>query len=49
LLELGLEDAFAPDRITLVEWPERAPGLLPAHARTLTITGSGDGPRTVAS
>jgi len=49
LIELGLEDAFAPDRITLVEWPERAPSLLPGHARTLTITGSGDGPRTVAS
>jgi len=49
LLELGLEDAFAPDRITLVEWPERAPGLVPAHARTLTIAGSGNGPRTVES
>lgn len=49
LIELGLEDAFAADRVTLVEWPERAPGLLPVHARTLTITGSGDGPRTVES
>ncbi len=47
LRELGLEDAFAPDRITIVEWPERAPDLLPAHARTLTISGAGDGPRTV--
>ncbi len=47
LRELGLEDAFAPDRITVVEWPERAPDLLPAHARTLVISGSGDGPRTV--
>jgi len=47
LRELGLEDAFAPDRITLVEWPERAPGLLPPHARTLTIRGAGEGPRTI--
>jgi len=47
LRELGLEDAFAPDRITVVEWPERAPDLLPAHTRTLTISGAGDGPRTV--
>jgi tRNA threonylcarbamoyl adenosine modification protein YjeE len=49
LVELGLEEAFAPDRITLVEWPERAPGLLPAHARTLVIAGSGDGPRTIGA
>ncbi|MGB8267012.1 MAG: tRNA (adenosine(37)-N6)-threonylcarbamoyltransferase complex ATPase subunit type 1 TsaE [Candidatus Velthaea sp.] len=47
LPHLGLEDAFAPDRITLVEWPEHAPGLLPPHARTLTIAGSGMGPRTI--
>jgi len=49
LLELGLEDAFGPDRITLVEWPERAPGLLPRHARTVTIAGGGDGPRTIGA
>ena len=35
--ELGLEDVFAPDRITVVEWPERLPGLLPAGARWLRI------------
>jgi tRNA threonylcarbamoyl adenosine modification protein YjeE len=45
--ELGLEDAFGPDRITLVEWPERAPSLLPADAISLAIAGSGDGPRTI--
>jgi len=45
--ELGLEDAFGPDRITLVEWPERAPELLPPGAIDLAIAGSGDGPRTI--
>ena len=45
--ELGLEDAFGPDRITLVEWPERAPGLLPPGAIDLAIAGSGEGPRTI--
>jgi tRNA threonylcarbamoyladenosine biosynthesis protein TsaE len=47
LAELGLEDAFGPDRITLVEWPERAPALLPPGAIDLEIVGSGDGPRTI--
>jgi len=47
LAELGLDDAFAPDRITLVEWAERAPQLLPPQAIGITITGSGPGPRTI--
>ncbi len=46
--DLGLEDAFGPDRITLVEWPELAARLLPAHTIDLAITGSGDGPRTIS-
>jgi tRNA threonylcarbamoyladenosine biosynthesis protein TsaE len=48
LNELGLEDAFAPDRITLVEWAERAPGLLPPGSIDLVMTGSGDASRTIA-
>jgi tRNA threonylcarbamoyladenosine biosynthesis protein TsaE len=43
--DLGLEEAFGPDRITLVEWPERLPGLLPPGAIHIHITGSGDEPR----
>jgi tRNA threonylcarbamoyladenosine biosynthesis protein TsaE len=45
--ELGLEDAFGPDRVTFVEWPERAPALLPPDAVELSIAGSGDEPRTI--
>jgi tRNA threonylcarbamoyl adenosine modification protein YjeE len=48
LVELGLEDAFDADRITVVEWPERAPELIPAHAIDVGIAGSGAGPRTIA-
>lgn len=28
LIEVGVDDLFAPSRVTLVEWPERAPDLL---------------------
>jgi tRNA threonylcarbamoyladenosine biosynthesis protein TsaE len=45
--ELGLEDAFGPDRVTFVEWAERAPELIPSGAIELRIAGSGDGPRTI--
>ncbi len=45
--DLGLEDAFAPDVITIVEWPERVPGLVPAGAIRVAIDGSGDAPRHV--
>jgi tRNA threonylcarbamoyladenosine biosynthesis protein TsaE len=43
--DLGLEEAFGPDRITVVEWPERLPGLLPPGAIRVTIEGAGDAPR----
>ena len=45
--DLGLEDAFGADRITFVEWAERAPSLLPADRIALEIIGSGSGPRTI--
>jgi tRNA threonylcarbamoyladenosine biosynthesis protein TsaE len=40
--DLGLEEAFGPDRITVVEWPERLPGLLPPGALRVHLTGAGD-------
>ena len=40
--ELGLDEAFGPDRITVVEWPERLPGLLPPGAIRIRIEGAGD-------
>ncbi|MDB5026365.1 MAG: hypothetical protein JWO66_54 [Candidatus Eremiobacteraeota bacterium] len=47
LPDLALDDAFAPDRIALIEWPERAAGWLPPGRIDVEIDGSGDGPRTV--
>ncbi len=43
--ELGLEDAFA-EAITLVEWPERAAGLLPVERLDLVLSyGAGQDDR----
>jgi tRNA threonylcarbamoyl adenosine modification protein YjeE len=47
LPELGLDDAFDGDRVVLVEWLERAGGLLPAAGIEVEIDGLGDGPRRV--
>jgi tRNA threonylcarbamoyl adenosine modification protein YjeE len=46
-VELGLEEAFAPDAITFVEWPERLPGFMPQQAVLVRIQGSGDGAREI--
>jgi tRNA threonylcarbamoyladenosine biosynthesis protein TsaE len=43
--DLGLEEAFGPDRITVVEWPERLPGLMPAASIRVHLEGAGDEPR----
>ena len=45
--ELGLEEAFASDTVTLVEWPEKLPGLLPPDTIHVEIEGLGEGPRRV--
>ena len=47
LPDLALDEAFAADRVTLVEWPEHAPGWLPAGHVAVAIDGAGDGPRTI--
>ena len=43
--ELGWEDALA-DGVTLIEWPERAAGRLPADRLTLHFTLATNGVRT---
>jgi tRNA threonylcarbamoyladenosine biosynthesis protein TsaE len=46
--DLGLEEAFDPATITLVEWAERLPGLLPPEAIHVAIAGTGDAPRRIS-
>jgi len=47
-VDLGLEDAFDPAAITVVEWAERLPGLLPAGTVHVTIAGTGEAPRRIS-
>ncbi len=44
--ELGVEEAFA-DGASLIEWPERAPSILPAHALSITLTVDGGRRRAI--
>lgn len=49
LLGLGLDDIVGIEGVTYIEWPERAPGLLPAETIWVGIQHDGDGRRlTVA-
>jgi tRNA threonylcarbamoyl adenosine modification protein YjeE len=47
LPDLALEEAFTPDALVLIEWPERAEAWLPRRRIEVAIDGSGEGPRTV--
>ena len=47
LPDLALDDALGPDRIVLIEWPDRAEAWLPAERIEVAIEGTGDGPRTI--
>ena len=47
LLDLGLEEFFYGDGVTVVEWADKLLPLLPPHAITVTITGLGDEPRQI--
>jgi tRNA threonylcarbamoyladenosine biosynthesis protein TsaE len=47
LADLGLEEAFGPGAIAVVEWPERAPQLVGTPDWRVRITGSGEQTREV--
>jgi len=41
----GLDDAFSPEAVSLVEWSERCPALLPEEHVRVTLAYDGDGGR----
>jgi tRNA threonylcarbamoyladenosine biosynthesis protein TsaE len=47
LLDLGLEELFYGDGVTVVEWADKLLPLLPPHAITVKISGLGDEPREI--
>lgn len=46
-LQLGLEDLIDRSGVTLIEWPERAGGELPASAASISIRVSGPDAREI--
>lgn len=44
---LGLEDLFASDRLVLIEWGERFPGLMPLPRTEIEITAREDESRII--
>jgi tRNA threonylcarbamoyladenosine biosynthesis protein TsaE len=47
LLDLGLEELFSGDGVTIVEWADKLVPLLPPHTIHVHIEGVGDEPRTI--
>jgi tRNA threonylcarbamoyladenosine biosynthesis protein TsaE len=47
LLDLGLDELFAGDGVTIVEWADKLLPLLPAHTVHVHIEGAGDEPRAI--
>ena len=47
LLDLGLDEYIGGDGVTVVEWADKLPALLPAHTIWVHLMGLGDEPRTI--
>ena len=47
LLDLGLDELFGGDGVTIVEWADKLAPLLPAHTIHVHIDGVGDEPRRI--
>ena len=47
LLDLGLEEMFAGEGVTIVEWADKLLPLLPPHTIHVHIEGVGDEPRVI--
>jgi tRNA threonylcarbamoyladenosine biosynthesis protein TsaE len=47
LLDLGLDELFSGDGVTIVEWADKLRPLLPARTIHVHIEGLGDEPRTI--
>jgi tRNA threonylcarbamoyladenosine biosynthesis protein TsaE len=47
LVDLGIDEMFSGDGVTIVEWADKLRPLLPAHTIHVHIEGLGDEPRTI--
>jgi tRNA threonylcarbamoyladenosine biosynthesis protein TsaE len=48
LVDLGLEEMLYGEGVTVIEWADKLLPLLPRRTITVTITGLGDEPRSIA-
>jgi tRNA threonylcarbamoyladenosine biosynthesis protein TsaE len=48
LLDLGLDEMWSGEAVTVIEWADKLLPLLPADRVTVRITGLGDEPREIA-
>lgn len=47
IIDLGFQELFESEAVTLIEWAEKARPLLPARVITVSISGVGDEPREI--
>jgi tRNA threonylcarbamoyladenosine biosynthesis protein TsaE len=45
---MGFDEAFDGKGITLIEWPEKIPGMIPKHAIKVTLTHTAEGGRHIS-
>ena len=48
LLDLGLDEMWSGDAVTVIEWADKLTPLLPPETLTVRIAGLGDEPREIA-
>jgi tRNA threonylcarbamoyladenosine biosynthesis protein TsaE len=48
LLDLGLDEMWSGEGVTVIEWADKLSPLLPADAVTVRIVGVGDEPREIS-
>lgn len=46
-LAIGIEDYLNSDGLTLIEWAERIPGLLPSHSKHVQLKVTGETTREI--
>jgi tRNA threonylcarbamoyladenosine biosynthesis protein TsaE len=49
MIDIGLLELIDGDGVTIIEWADRVPSLLPERTIYVTLEGVGDAPRTIVT